>query len=258
MPRANQTLLMLIGALCAAVALCAAPRALASSVQENRAQVQEWNRFADRLVAIHRLRLRRHEVRSEETIGGYAGLPKFYREVSYFDARTDRPLSRVRREISQPDTIHGIEIYFYDDRGRLEREYSASYLPEYRNAPIQTLVNIYGYNGELNSLRQFDASGARIFEHCRGTWFDEKILIALDEPLVATPDTLLESEAYFACFGRMPVTAGDYLDLAVGQREVTTASGGRSRSEQSVEARIATLTLKSRFAPRDAQLYVDR
>lgn len=234
------------------------PVAAANSVGENTVQVGEWNRFANRLLAVHRRFLRSYPVRTEEETGGYADLPEFYREVSYFDSRTDRLLSRIRWERDRPDAVHVIEIFFYDDIGRVERDYSAAFLPNYRNAPYQTLINLHRYTDGLHAFRQFDASGDRLYEYCHGSWFDEPVLIALDEPLVATPDTLLNSEAYIACFGFVPVAAGNYLDQAGGQgTALVEQTDGRER-DRDLETRIASLSLQLRFSPQKAKLYLQR
>jgi tetratricopeptide (TPR) repeat protein len=239
---------------------CGATAALApawgSSVQENVAQVLQWNRFANRLHAIHRTFLRRYEIRTEEEIGGYAGRPDFYREVSYFDDKTDRLLSRIRWEREHPDRIHVIELFFYDAQGRVTRDYSAAFLPDYRNAPHQTLINVYGYNGELHAFRQFDASGARLYEYCEGSWFDEPVAIALDEPLVATPDSLLNSEPYIACFGTMPTSPGGFLDQAAGGDDLPPDQQGGG--DEDAAMRAAALSLQLRFSPESPALYMKR
>lgn len=230
--------------------------AATKSVQENPVQVREWNRFVQRLHSAHRTFLRIYDIREEEQIGGYAGDPNFYREVSYFDAATDRLLSRIRWETQQPNTIHVIELFFYDDQGRLERDYSAAFLPRYRNSPYQTLINVHRYNGDLHSFRQFDASGARIYEHCTGTWFDRPVAVELEEPLVATPDSVIKSESYIACFGLMPTRVGNYLDPAW-----TLAGSQPSRRrapDQGLEARIASLDLRLRFSPDKPELFLER
>lgn len=230
-----------------------APVQATRSVQVNPAQVRAWNRFADRLLAIHHKRVREREVRIQQEIGSYADRPNFFREVSYFDAKTNQLLSRIRWERARPATVHVIELFFYDERGRLERDYAAAYLPRFRNAPIQTLVNVHRYNDGLHAFRQFDASGARLYEYCRGSWFDEPVLIALDEPLIATPDELLESEPYSACFGYMPARVGNYLDPA---RDRAAAAGGEPTEDQNVQ--LAAIDLKLRFSPKKASLHLDR
>lgn len=244
----------------AVLVVCGAAAGLSSagagSVGENAAQVREWNRFADRLHAVHRAFLRSYEIRTEEEIGGYAGQPDFYREVSYFDAETDRLLSRIRWERENPDTIHVIELFFYDAQGRVTRDYSAAFLPNYRNAPHQTLVNVHRYNGDLHAFRQFDASGVRLYEYCEGTWLDQPVAIALDEPLVATPDSLLDSEPYIACFGDMPVNPGGLLDRAAGGDDGAPARQGGG--DEDAAMRVAALSLQLRFSPENPALYLKR
>lgn len=232
------------------------PATAASSLRENITQVDEWNRFTGRLLAVHNRFLGSHPIRTEEETGGYAGQPEFYGEVSYFDSRTNRLLSRIRWERERPGTIHVIEIFFYDARGRVARDYSSAFLPKYRNAPYQTLINLHRYTDGLHAFRQFDASGDRLYEYCRGSWFEEPVLIELDEPLVATPDTLLNSEAYIACFGYVPLTAGNYLDPAWGQG--TAPAGQADGRDRDVESRIASLSLQLRFSPNKAKLHLRR
>lgn len=232
--------------------------ATANSVRENTVQVGEWNRFADSLLAVHRRFLRNYPIRTEEETGGYTDLPEFYREESYFDSRTDRLLSRIRWERDRPDVVHVIEIFFYDNIGRVERDYSAAFLPRHRNAPYQTLINLHRYTDGLHAFRQFDASGDRLYEYCRGSWFDEPVLISLDEPLVATPDVLLNSEAYIACFGFIPVAAGNYLDQAEVQVTALAEQADGHEHDRDVETRIASLSLQLRFSPHKAKLHLQR
>lgn len=232
------------------------PAAANKSVQENVAQSREWNRFVERLHNVHRSFLRQRKIRTKEEIGGYAGEPNFYREVSYFDTETDRLLSRIRWEKENPKTIHVIELFFYDEQGRVERDYSAAFLTIHRKAPFQTLVNVHRYNGGLHAFRQFDASGSRLYEHCAGTWFDQPVAIALEEPLVATPDALLESESYIACFGQMPARPGPYLDLAGDAK--SAASAGDADGDQTAEMRVAALNLRLRFSPNKPSLFLER
>ncbi|MHA1166173.1 MAG: tetratricopeptide repeat protein, partial [Alphaproteobacteria bacterium] len=88
------------------------------------------------------------------------------------------------------------------------------------------------------------------------SWFDEQVLIELDEPLVATPDTLLNSEAYIACFGFIPLSPGNYLDPAGGKK--TALAGQADSSDRDVESRIASLSLQLRFSPLKAKLHLQR
>ena len=52
-------------------------RGWARSVQENDGQVREWNRFVERLHAVHRALVRDHDIRISEENGGYANDPMF-------------------------------------------------------------------------------------------------------------------------------------------------------------------------------------
>ena len=61
------------------------------------------------------------------------------------------------------------------------RDYVAAYLPTYRNAPTQTLVSLYSYNGDLKAYRTFDATGDRINERCEGTLNGQDVNFMLDE-----------------------------------------------------------------------------
>jgi tetratricopeptide (TPR) repeat protein len=234
------------------------PSSAANSAREHSVRVDEWNRFADRLLAVHRRFLVSYPIRTEEEAGGYARLPDFYREVSYFDSRTNRLLSRIRWERDRPGAAHVIEIYFYDERGRVERDYSAAFLPNYRNAPYQTLINLHRYTDGLHAFRQFDASGDRLYEYCRSSWFDELVLIELDEPLVATPDTLLNSEAYIACFGYVPLADDNYLDPAWEQENAPAGQADGRERDRNVDTRIASLSLQLRFSPLKAKLLLQR
>jgi hypothetical protein len=112
------------------------------------------------------------------------------------------------------NNLHSIEVYFYDDQGRVIRDYSATYLPEHRNAPIQTLVALHGYSNGLHAFRTFDASGVRIYEVCRGTYDGQAVDIALDEVEMGTelqnPDSIMKTDTYRACFSTVPVNSGTY------------------------------------------------
>jgi hypothetical protein len=106
-------------------------------------------------------------------------------------------------------------VYVYDGNGRLERDYMTWFLPEFRNAPRQTTVNLYQYNGDWTGWRQFDASGRRIYEKCSSAT-DRRVLIELtDEDRIVEaeeqPDGIAHSASYRRCFGELPLTAGVYL-----------------------------------------------
>ena len=184
-------------------------------------------------------------------------MPEFYRQVSHIDGKSGRLLSRAKWERKHPDRLHVIELFFYDKEGRILRDYSAAFLPRHHNAPYQTLINLHSYNGKLVAMRQFDASGARIFEHCRGTWFDIPVTIVIDEPLFATPDEVLESEEYIACFGFIPARLGKYL-YPKARKPSSMVAGGQFDTAGDDEMKISILSLKLRLSPKRAKLYLER
>lgn len=197
------------------VTVVAAAKEDSTSVQVNEEEVRRWNAFADDLYRLHRQQLAGRKLHETELVGGYAGLPEFYREVSYYDADTGRLLSRIQWERAHAERIHTIEVYVYDDRGRLARDYMAWYLPDARNAPRQTAVNLHHYAGDLHGWRQFDASDNRIYEKCTRL-VDEKVLIELyGEDRIGhaedNPRGVVHSEEYRRCFGGLQKTAGKFL-----------------------------------------------
>ncbi|MEK7262436.1 MAG: hypothetical protein AAB194_03900 [Pseudomonadota bacterium] len=184
------------------------------SVQVNEDQVQRLNAFVDKLHRLHQQQLQGRKIREAEQLGGYARLPEFYREVSYFDADSGRLLSRIQWERANPDRIHGIEVYVYDDRGRVARDYMAWYLPHYRNAPRQTSVNLHHYEGDLHGWRQFDGVGTRTYEKCTRVP-GEKLVFELTEERIEqaedTPGSVAHGQDYKRCFRGLGKTAGRYL-----------------------------------------------
>lgn len=245
--------------------LVATTTAIGSARVDER-RVKVWNRFVENLYKVHRHLIRAHRTRTVEAIGGYADMPAFYREESYFDADTGRLLSRIQWEREHPANIHAIEVYFYDAEGRVRRDYGATFLPIHRNAPIQTLVNLHHHDKDLHAFRQFDASGEHIYEQCRGVHFDEKIDISNPEPTVGTPRSLLESEAYVACFGFLPASAEGAIDPTSAVPELNRGAvppGGDDAFSRALKD-IATLTAAIEKSPgnplphlRRGDLYLD-
>jgi hypothetical protein len=179
-------------------------------------QVQRWNRFVDGLVALHERQNQGRNLEKKERVGGYSGLPKFYQEAEYIEADSGKLLSRIRRESANPKNIHTIEIFFYDKQGRVTQDFAASYLARHRNAPIQTLINLHNYNGNLHSYRQFDASGNLIYEDCRGKFAGKPVNLSLEyhkidevKDGVKGPDA---AAVYQACFTGVPDSAGIFVN----------------------------------------------
>lgn len=198
-----------------AVAAGAQTRPNPDTVQVDDQSVRQWNTFADSLYRLHQRQIAGRKIREAEQIGGYARLEGFYREVSYHDADTGRLLSRIQWERANPERIHTIEVYVYDDQGRVARDYMAWYLPHYRNAPRQTTINLHHYDGGLHGWRQFDASDNRIYEKCTRL-ADEKVLVEINgEDRIGhaedNPRSVVHSGEYRRCFGGLPRTAGAFL-----------------------------------------------
>lgn len=196
-------------------AAAAGAREETRAVQVNEDQVQRWNAFVDKLHRLHRQQIVGRKIRETEQLGGYARLPEFYREVSYYDADNGRLLSRIQWERQNPDRIHTIEVYVYDDRGRVARDYMAWYLPDYRNAPREATINLYHYEGGLQGWRQFNASGDRIYEKCTRQPEGTVLIELKGEDRIEHAEENPRSEVYGAdyrrCFGTLQKTAGRYL-----------------------------------------------
>lgn len=175
--------------------------------------VRIWNRFVDALYQLHLQQLRGTDVRTESRIGGYASGtagPDFFREVSYYAEPSGRLLSRIQWENHAPHSIHTIQVYLYDPEGRVTVDYHAGYLPDFRNAPIRTLVNLHAYRDELRAFRQFDAGGDRLYEQCRGRLNGESVW--LEQEFFPPPEEVRDSELYSRCFDALEEMAGPRLD----------------------------------------------
>lgn len=182
----------------------------------DKARNKVWNNFADRIYKLHQSLLKTHEIRKETSQGGFARQPDLYTETRYYDKSHDHLLSRIQRLNKNPDLILSIEVYIYNASGKLVRDYAAAYLPEYRNAPIQTLINLHTYHDSLHGFRQFDASGERIYEQCQGSFRGKPVMISLDEDEFSSgPDQetkTLNSTEYKKCFAGLPLHADKYLN----------------------------------------------
>ena len=190
-----------------------------SEVQVNNQQVRTWNAFASALYEVHQHLVNTHDVRSEQRIGGYGGVSAgedFYRELRTYDTKSGRLLSQIRWETAHPDRIHTIEVFIYDNSGRLVRDYAAAYMPVFHNAPFQTLINLHSYNQDLHAYRQFDASDALIYEQCTGRLLGQTVNISLDEDQIPTDASSIADarmrRAYGACFAALPTSAQPYLN----------------------------------------------
>lgn len=186
---------------------------------EDRGHVYRWNKFADDLYLLHKKQIADRKVRKEVTKGGYSGRPAHYEETRYFDANSGKLLSIVQREIEKPDNIHSISVYRYDEQGRVTVDYSATYLPDYRNAPTQTLIFLHRYKEGVHAFRSFDASDYLLYERCEGRFEGEDVFIGLDideiEEAMAERyqdnSGLMTEPVYLYCFEDMPDSAGSVM-----------------------------------------------
>lgn len=247
--------------------LCALPVAAVAEpepMQEDSQQVRGWNRFFDELVKTHHWYEQNRSLRRVSTTGGYAAHPDYYREVSYYDKQTGRLLSRIRWVKDKPDEIHMIEIFVYDDNGRIKRDYLAAYLPDFRNAPVQTLINFHHYNDELHAYRQFDASGALIYEQCRGRYFNEPVFLSIEEDEIPDyrDEAYPEYETYLACFEMLPQQAGQFLAPYQAELQRRTgsaqASAAESAAEEDIDETLASLTRHIARQPANIKWYLAR
>lgn len=186
--------------------------ALAQQLKEDSTHVQVWNRFADQTLDLHRELIDRLPVERETEIDGYAQLPEFYRQESYY--HNDKLVSRVQWEKDSGE-LHVIEVFIRNEQGRVVRDYTAAYLPHYRNAPTQTLVSFHAYNDDLHAFRSFDASGDLVVERCTGKLDGEAVHLLVDLGAVfqsAQVDSdIRQSREYQLCFEGLPEQPGKYL-----------------------------------------------
>ncbi|WP_018954580.1 tetratricopeptide repeat protein [Thioalkalivibrio sulfidiphilus] len=230
----------------------------APAIRANPDTVRNWNRFVDGVYQLHLQHLRDTEVRTESRPGGYPegslGGPDFFHEVHYYDAATGRLLSRIQWEREQVQTIHSIQVYLHDDEGRVRVDYYAAYLPVFRNAPMNTLVNLHAYHGELRAFRQFDASGNRRYEQCRGRLEGESLW--LDAEFFPVEETLAESDTYQRCFGTLQEQAGEHIDPLHYLRGTAQWPAIRPDSEAALDQLISQYARKSGITPLRADLRV--
>ena len=235
----------------------------AEVLKEDKQQVKAWNQFADRVYELHKALIAQHAIRTETSPGGYAEQPNIYTETRYYDKHSNRLLSRIQRMNDNPKLIQLIEVNIYGENGKVIRDYLAAYLPYNRNAPIQTLINLHGYHGELHGFRQFDASGEYIYEQCEGRYAGKPVMISLEDYEFGKgpyrDNKTLASQAYKQCFAGIPTTAQPYLNPA---REIAILKRDKAQSAAESSDDLARLietysqTLKQQ--PKDVALLIKR
>lgn len=183
-------------------------------VEGHNQHARTGNAFALKVLALHKQLIAQTEATHKTRPGGYATHPEFYTEETWYD-KQQQLISRVQWERKNPQNLHSIEVFIRDDKGRVVRDYLATYLPDYRNAPTQTQVTLYQYNGDLSAFRGFDAGGDRVVEHCEGRFEGGAVEFLLDEREIYEAQTghadIMKRAVYRACFAGLPETAGEYL-----------------------------------------------
>jgi len=134
----------------------------AEPMKQDNQHIRTWNRFAEQVYELHLQFTQSDDIHKQIEHGGYAQMPEFYREERFY--KGELLISKVQWEKENPDQLHTIEVYIYDDQGRVRRDYVVAYLPTYRTAPVQTLVSLHRYQDRLHAFRSFDASGFRVVE----------------------------------------------------------------------------------------------
>lgn len=159
-----------------------------------------WNKFANDSLALHKKLTDGKNFEVKTSIGSYANVKNFYIEKRYFD--NGKLISQVQWEKESPNTLHTIEVFVHNAKGRVIRDFMAAYLPFYHNAPTQTLISFHHYSGKLHAFRSFDATGDKVLERCTGTDIKgQKVNLLLDEDdLFNDPDEIIGSKEYNNCF----------------------------------------------------------
>lgn len=237
-------------------------------LKENNQQVKSWNKFADNLIAVSNHMLENRSTRSTRKSADYGGevwRGDGYTETSHFDKNTGHLISRIRRQNKNPRHLHSVEIFIYDDKNNLVRDYTAAYIPGYRNAPIQTMINFHKNNGGLKSFRQFDASGNRIYEQCQGKYFSEAVDISLEDYEIPNHAGEFKDfkarENYRACFDGLPVSAGSYLNPLheiIPDKDNQLSNLNKHQDSEKVAQLIIKLTKALYSSPRNPKLYLKR
>jgi len=185
------------------------------AMRQDNEHVRRWNAFAQNALQLHGKLIARQGVSKKSSVGGYAHLPDYYREDRYYNKATGKLVSRLRWNRNKADELHTIEVFLYDDKNRVIRDFSAAYLPHYRNAPNQTLISLHAYNNGTHAFRSFDATGYHILDRCEGKLAGKEVNILLDEDELeqaqGAKGGIMQSQEYKTCTRGLPEGPGKYL-----------------------------------------------
>lgn len=168
-------------------------------------------KFKQALFELHQQQVKDKQLRLEETEGQYNGKAAeryHYRDTKYYEVGSTRLLSHIRSDADSPETLHIIEIYVYDNTGRVVRDFASVSLPTSPAYPARTLLNFHRYNGELHSFRQFNEFGDVTYEDCAGLLKNRRLKLALDAADIKPAVTA--TLEYKACFDGMETEWGAY------------------------------------------------
>jgi tetratricopeptide (TPR) repeat protein len=195
---------------------------------------------------LHNKQIQNRTIRTETEIGGYATHPQYYEETRYYDEKSGLLLSRIQRERNESAAIHLIEVNVYDAKDVLQRDYLAVYLPVFRNAPIQTLINLHTYNKGLHAFRQFDASGDYIYEQCQGKYQGKDVLLSLDEdqfsPGAGQKKSVVRSKLYKMCFNDLPKVIDNAIMLRSSARPGVLSMLDQEIDADKIDSQVAHYT----------------
>jgi hypothetical protein len=179
------------------------------------AEAKRWNIFVDKLYALHKQHIDGKDIKIVEKTGSYFRLKNFYKEQKFIDKKSGKLLSLIQWETKNPKNIHVIQVFFYDDSGRMIRDFGAVFRTEDHDDPMATEINLHAYTNGLHAFRQFNASDEITFERCDGMYQGKTVKIRLGivdlEEFRGEPNTVMTSPKYKACFGSIPNKAGKYL-----------------------------------------------
>lgn len=162
--------------------------------------------------ALHEKQVAQSTVRTTQEAGRYNGVAAqgyTYLITSYYDAATGRLLSRVQRDAQLPEAIHITEVYLYDDKGRVVRDYLSIAPPWRPTHPSNAYLNWHHYPGTLHSFRQFELDGQVNYEFCEGELDGRPVRISL--PWNDINKTTTSTPEYRACFDGMSTGWKPYL-----------------------------------------------
>jgi len=175
------------------------------------------NGFVDDLYILHKKRLEGREFYTSEEVGGYGGLTndlEFYNKINYYDSMSKQLLSTIKWERKNPGNIHMIDLFVYDNQGRLKRNYAAAYLPFRRTAPFDTSISLHYYTDDTHSFREFDASNIQFYEQCSDVKDEKKTYFAFhyqDIPNSYKELDVAKRDSYRVCFDHASRTAEPYI-----------------------------------------------